>query len=75
MATQHEEHAFEQDIDALEDIIDRHGLKHLTLLICHIATEKADHIRSNDERDAPLADDWDDAGDAFTGINMKRLPT
>ena len=48
----------EVEIDALEAMIDQHGLDTVVLALSHICDEKAEHIRTN-WQDENLADKWE----------------
>jgi hypothetical protein len=43
--------------DALESLIDKHGMVNIMLGLVHITDEKAEHVKSN-WQDLELADAW-----------------
>jgi len=46
------------DLDLLEEIIDRHTLSDVLVMLSNICLAKAEHIRTN-WQDAPLARAWE----------------
>ena len=54
----------ESDTDAIESMIDRLGMSEVMLLLTHICSEKAEHIRAN-WQDEELAKRWDSVADAL----------
>lgn len=42
----------ELDMEALEAMVDRHGLTQVLIMLHHICGEKAEHLRSNWQDDA-----------------------
>jgi len=51
---------------ALEAIVDKHGMSWLIGALATVASEKAEHIRTNWSTDRELAARWDDIADLLT---------
>lgn len=61
----------QDEMDAIEAIIDKRGMAQVMLALVHITGEKAEHIRSN--WGAPLAaGDWDNVSNAMIGKRMSK---
>lgn len=67
----------QDDLDAIETLIDRYGMAEIMLALVHITGEKAEHIRTNWHDDL-LANDWDNVSHALISERMtkylNRLP-
>jgi hypothetical protein len=55
------------ELDALESMIDTHGMHALAQGIAYVCWEKADHARSN-WQDEPLAKRWEKLADIFDRV-------
>jgi len=64
-------------VEALEDLVDKHGVVQIMLGLVHITDEKAEHIES-DWQDLVLADAWRKVSDALISKRLShalnRLP-
>jgi hypothetical protein len=64
-------------LDALESLIDKHGMVNIMLGLVHICDEKAEHVESN-WQDLELASAWRKVSDALIGKRLSnalnRLP-
>lgn len=49
------------DMEALEGMVDRHGLTQVLCMLCEICSEKAEHLRAN-WQDKANAKHWDKDG-------------
>ena len=64
-------------LDALESLIDKHGMANIMLALVHIADEKSEHVKSN-WQDLELASAWRKVSDALISKRLSnalgRLP-
>ncbi len=59
----------DSDLQTLELMIDHYGTDDIFLMISHVLSEKADHIRAN-YNDEPLAKMWDRRSELACQISM-----
>jgi hypothetical protein len=59
------------DLELLEEIIRREGLKETVLAVSNICSDIADECRSNDNEE--LADQWEDASEDLDELELGDL--
>jgi hypothetical protein len=58
-------------LDALESLIDKHGMVNIMLGLVHITDEKAEHVKSN-WQDLELSDAWRKVSNALIGKRLSK---